>query len=364
MPKLYGKSFTRAELTERGGDMRQFAGVRLGELGDGFERGVRTVDFRTGSGFDFTVLADRGLDIGAANFNGAALAWQSPTPYAHPAFYEPDGLGWLRGFGGGLMTTCGLTYFGAPNVDEGQPLGLHGRASNLAATHLAYGADWHGDEYELWVSGQIREVRFFGENVVLRRRISAWLGSSRLVVEDAVTNEGYETTPHMMLYHCNLGYPVLSEDSELLIDDAEVYRARRSLRGRAARPSPVRPAHAGLRRAGVPARPADGRRGLRPGRAGQSRLRRRPRAGRLPPLARGRAAVDDPVEADRPGRVRGGPGAGHQLDDRPGGGTRRGPAEVPGAGRDAQLPAGARRAGVAGGDRRVCGRAAAIGIPL
>ena len=31
MPTLYGKSFTRAELTERGGDMRQFAGVRLGE---------------------------------------------------------------------------------------------------------------------------------------------------------------------------------------------------------------------------------------------------------------------------------------------------------------------------------------------
>ncbi len=64
MPTLYGKTLTRAELTERGGDMRQFAGVRLGELADGFERGVRTVDFRTGSGFDFTVLADRGLEIG------------------------------------------------------------------------------------------------------------------------------------------------------------------------------------------------------------------------------------------------------------------------------------------------------------
>lgn len=223
MPTLYGRSFTRAELAERAGDMRQFGGVRLGELGDGFERGVRTVDFRTGSGFDFTVLADRGLDIAAASFNGAALAWQSPTVYAHPAFYEPEGLGWLRGFGGGLMTTCGLTYFGAPGVDEGIPLGLHGRASNLAATNLAYGADWHGDEYELWASGQIREVRFFGENVVLRRRISAWLGSSKLTIEDAVTNAGYESTPHMLLYHCNLGYPVLSEDSELLIHDSAVY---------------------------------------------------------------------------------------------------------------------------------------------
>jgi hypothetical protein len=169
------------------------------------------------------VLADRGLDVGAASFNGAALAWQSPTSYMHPAFYEPDGLGWLRGFGGGLMTTCGLTYFGAPNVDEGQPLGLHGRASNLPATQLAYGADWHGDECELWVSGQMREVRFFGENVVLRRRISTWMGQSRLIVEDAITNEGFDSTPHMLLYHCNLGYPVLSEDSELLINDAEVH---------------------------------------------------------------------------------------------------------------------------------------------
>ena len=61
--------------------MSQFAGVRLGELGDGFERGVRTVDVRTGSGFEFTVMADRGLDIGAASFCGAPLAWRSPTTF-------------------------------------------------------------------------------------------------------------------------------------------------------------------------------------------------------------------------------------------------------------------------------------------
>ena len=176
MPTLYGKTFTRAELIERGGDMRQFGGVRLGELADGAERGVRTADIRTGSGLEFTVLADRGLDIGAASYRGASLAWHSPTPFAHPAFYEPEGLGWLRGFGGGLMTTCGLTYFGAPTVDEGQPLGLHGHASNLPATNLACGGDWHGDEYELWVSGQMREARLFGENMVLRRRISTRLG--------------------------------------------------------------------------------------------------------------------------------------------------------------------------------------------
>jgi Domain of unknown function (DUF4432) len=223
MAILYGQSFTRADLAERGGDIGQFAGVRMGELADGFERGVRIADIRTGSGFEFTVLADRGLDIGAAHFGGAPLAWRSPAAFAHPAFFEPEGLGWLRGFGGGLVTTCGLTYFGAPTVEEGQSLGLHGRASNLPATNLAQGADWHGDECELWVSGQTREARLFGENVALRRRISVRMGESRLIIEDAVTNEAHESTPHMLLYHCNLGYPILSEHSELLIDDEEVF---------------------------------------------------------------------------------------------------------------------------------------------
>jgi hypothetical protein len=222
MAMLFGRSFTRAELAERGGDICQFAGVRLGELGDGFERGVRVADVRTGTGFDFTVLADRGLDIGAAHFRGAPLAWRSPAAFSHPAFFEPEGLGWLRGFGGGLLTTCGLTYFGAPTVDQGQSLGLHGRASSLAAENLACGADWDGDECDLWVGGRMREARLFGENLVLRRRLSARMGQSRLVIEDSVTNEGHDSTPHMILYHCNLGYPVLSEDSELLIDDEQV----------------------------------------------------------------------------------------------------------------------------------------------
>ena len=222
MATLFGRSFTRAELAERGGSIDQFAGVRMGELTDGFERGVRVADVCTGSGFEFSVLADRGLDIGPARFGGAPLAWRSPAAFAHPAYFEPEGLGWLRGFGGGLVTTCGLTYFGAPAVDNGQSLGLHGRASNLPATNLAHGADWHGDECVLWVSGHLREACLFGENVSLRRRIAAWMGESRLTLEDAVTNEGHECTPHMLLYHCNLGYPVLSEHSELLIDDAEV----------------------------------------------------------------------------------------------------------------------------------------------
>ena len=120
MSTLYNTHYTRRQLLERAGQMAQFGGVRLSELVDGPERGVRVADFSTGSGLSFTVHVDRGLDIGAATFEGVPLAFRTNAPLLHPAHYEEPGLGWLRGFAGGLLTTCGLTYFGAPGEDAGE----------------------------------------------------------------------------------------------------------------------------------------------------------------------------------------------------------------------------------------------------
>jgi hypothetical protein len=222
MANLYGKQYSRAELLAHIGDISQIAGVRAGSLEDGFERGVRTAEVHTGSGFEFTVLVDRGLDIGWASYRGAALGWRSHTTTKGPQYFEPEGMGWLRGFMGGLMATCGLTYFGAPNTDEGKVLGIHGRASYTPATNFAYGGGWQGDEYEMWITGQLREASVFAENLVLQRRISSRLGRSQLSIEDTVTNEGYQTTPNMMLYHVNIGFPVLSPGSEFIAADEEV----------------------------------------------------------------------------------------------------------------------------------------------
>jgi hypothetical protein len=59
MVELYGKTLTRREIAARTGALSQFAGVRLMELGDGVERGIRVLEFRTGSGLRFTLLIDR-----------------------------------------------------------------------------------------------------------------------------------------------------------------------------------------------------------------------------------------------------------------------------------------------------------------
>jgi hypothetical protein len=217
MATLWGKTYTREELLQRVGDMRQLAGVTLKTLGDGSERGVRVADVSTGSGFRFSVLIDRGMDIGAADWAGRPLAWQSGAGVVHPAYYDPKELEWLRSFPGGLMVGCGPDNVGMFSVDEGEELGLHGRLSNTPAELLSYGGEWDGDEYDLWVTGQVRHYRVFGAHLILRRTVRTRLGANHLRIEDAVTNRGYERAPFQILYHCNFGYPVVSRDSELWV---------------------------------------------------------------------------------------------------------------------------------------------------
>ncbi|MCB0208009.1 MAG: aldose 1-epimerase family protein [Anaerolineae bacterium] len=217
MALLFNREWSKAELLRRVGHMDQVAGIRMVELGDGAGRGCRMLDVWTGTGFRFQVNADRALDITNCDFKGIPLAWRSSSGDAHPAFYEPQGLGWLRSFPGGLLVTCGLDQFGSPSQDNGVEVGLHGRISNLPASHVNYRTFWDGDDYKMEISGEIRQTAIFFENLVLQRRITTKLGSNRLHIDDVVVNDGFEPTPHMVLYHFNLGFPLVSEHTHLHI---------------------------------------------------------------------------------------------------------------------------------------------------
>ncbi len=216
MPELYGKSLAKTGLLKRAGSINQFAGVKRYELSEGRSKGVEAAEVRTGTGFMFRVLPGRGMDISQAEFRGAPLAWLSQAGEAAPEYFEPEGLGWLRTFFGGLLTTCGLGNIGRPSEDGDEKLGLHGRISNIRAENVSAAGRWEGDDYLMQVSGRVVEARVFGENVSLTRTISAKLGSSGLRIHDRIENEGFRTEPHMILYHVNAGFPVVDEGSELL----------------------------------------------------------------------------------------------------------------------------------------------------
>ncbi len=222
MPRLFGREFTRQELLERCGDLDQFGGATKVVLADGDEAGVEAVLCRTGSGLNYTVLPGRGLDISAADFNGASLCWRSTTGDKHAAFFEPEMLSWLRQFYGGLVCSCGMAYAGAAVADDPGRLpteaniGLHGRVSNTPARNVCVDGEWEGDDYRFWVSGKVRETGLYLPNLELTRKVSSKLGASTIWIDDRIENIGFLPQEHMFLLHINIGFPVVSEDCEVV----------------------------------------------------------------------------------------------------------------------------------------------------
>lgn len=212
---LYGQDLSDEELRRRVGRLGQVAGIEPFVFDDGPARGVRALRFRTG-GLSFDVLADRGMDIGSFEYRGTPLAWLSHTGVVSPAFYEPAGEGWLRSFGGGLLVTCGLQNVGPPGDRAGEQLGMHGRVSNTPASNVSHEVRRDDEDLILEACGEVREASVFGPNLILRRRISTRLGDAAVRIEDVVTNEGHTPEPLMLLYHVNLGWPLLDETARLV----------------------------------------------------------------------------------------------------------------------------------------------------
>lgn len=216
MAKLFGREYTRAELGQLTGRMSQLAGVREYRIQGGAADGVRAIDVYTGSGFRFTVLPGRGMDISHASYKGIPLAWISPAGEVSAHAYEPLGHGWARTFTGGLLTTCGMSHAQQPADEVGVHYGMHGRASTLIGENVVGDCRWDGHEHRIWVKGRAREAAFGNPQFELVRTISTSLGSSRLRIEDVVTNIGHRPETHMYLYHMNVGHPVLDEHTELV----------------------------------------------------------------------------------------------------------------------------------------------------
>jgi hypothetical protein len=217
MPRLFHYAdFDPDTLKKRVGQISQIAGVRPVKYSDGRAKGIRALDFYTGSGLEFTVLVDRCMDIYTARYKGIPLVWQSLTGVVSPEYHESEGSGWLRSWAGGLMTTCGFEQAGTACVDEGVSYGLHGRAGNLPAENVQVDQRWEHDDFVLRARGQVKQSYFLSENYLLTREISTTMGESVLRVHDRVENPGFSRAPFEFLYHINFGFPVVDDGSRLI----------------------------------------------------------------------------------------------------------------------------------------------------
>jgi hypothetical protein len=213
---MTGPAEARERAAARVGDLRQLASVRRIVLDDGPERDVRALAFSTGGGLDFWVLTDRSMDIGPLWWRGTPLAWQGPNGFRSPRLHDQEADG-LRGFErslSGFLVTCGLTHVRQPK--DGLP--LHGHLPLTPARLLAHGEDWDRDEPLLFCEGEITEATHNGPSLRLHRRIEAPVGGNELRILDRVQNLRPTPQALAMLYHFNLGYPLVQTGTTITGD--------------------------------------------------------------------------------------------------------------------------------------------------
>ena len=171
----------------------QVASVRRYTITEGRERGFDVLDCDNGT-LRFLLNLSRACDIMQLYHEGANVSFVSKngftsreTPFA-------------KRFEGGMLYTCGLDNIGAREGYE-----MHGTLHNIPA-HLTSAVC---DERGIRVEAEIRDTALFGKNLVLRRRITSAVGSGALTLEDTLVNEGYRDEKYCILYHINIGYPML-----------------------------------------------------------------------------------------------------------------------------------------------------------
>lgn len=191
------------------GNPLQVRGAEQYVLQNGKGDGMHFLNIRNGLGLEIWLSLDRAGDVSRVDFKGDNMGYFSPCGYVAPQYYDGVGAGFLKSFTAGFFTTCGLTAVGSPCNDDGEELPLHGTISHIPAELCAI----EENKKELIVKLKVRDAALFGRKLIMNRIYTVSYTENSFTVSDTVTNEADTESPYMILYHCNMGYPLLSENS-------------------------------------------------------------------------------------------------------------------------------------------------------
>ena len=193
------------------GHQGQISGVDEVMLTKGKGKGMTLLQVRNGIGLEITFSADRAMDILRVTLKGDNLGYFSSCGYVAPSFYDNRGVGFLKSFTAGFMTTCGLTAVGSPCTDNGEELPLHGTIANTPCENYSYCET----ENEIIVKAEVRDAAIFAHQLILKREYRISKAENKVSLCDKIKNIGSVLSPLEVLYHCNIGYPLLSENTIL-----------------------------------------------------------------------------------------------------------------------------------------------------
>lgn len=186
-------------MDERINNLDQIAYVRRYVLTEGAAAGLKVIEVYNGV-MRFLLNESKALDIMQLFHNGTNISYLSKN---HFIKRETT---FLKRFEGGMLYTCGIDVIGGQEGYED-----HGSVHNIPALITKCECT----EKEITVEATIRDTELFGKNLVLKRKVYTAVGSEQVTISDTLINEGYRDEDYSILYHVNVGYPMLDNGAEI-----------------------------------------------------------------------------------------------------------------------------------------------------
>ena len=178
--------------------------IRRYTLTEGKENGLKVVEL-CNSTLRVLLNESKALDIMQVWHRGVNMSFVSKNGFT------PRETPFLNRFEGGMLYSCGLDSIGGR---EGYT--LHGTFHNNPAKVV----EVREEEDCLQVKAVTEVTSLFGENLAMERTVT--LRGGKVKLEDTLVNRGTKEENYCLLYHINLGYPMLDEGTEVLMDAASI----------------------------------------------------------------------------------------------------------------------------------------------
>ena len=181
----------------------QIASLRRYTLTEGRAKGLEVLDCDNGK-IRFLLNLTHALDVMQLYHEGQNVSFVSKNGF------DGRDIGFLRRFEGGMLYTCGLDSVGGREGFE-----LHGTLHTTPAELLRAECNEDG----IIVEAIVYDTSLFGKNLKLLRKVTSAIGSETVTVEDTLCNEGFAEENYCLLYHVNVGYPMLDCGAYVLCEE-------------------------------------------------------------------------------------------------------------------------------------------------
>ena len=182
------------------GNPEQVCSVLRSQITDGRANGERIVTVSNGR-LNFILSESHALDILRLWHGGVNVGFLSKAGLFAPTTEE-----FCHNFPAGMLYTCGLDAIGG--VEGHYP---HGRLHRTPAEIVEMKADAKGVK----IVAVVKDAALFGPNLVLTRTLEADAGSDEIRITDALENRAFRDEPYCLLYHVNVGYPLVDEGAKI-----------------------------------------------------------------------------------------------------------------------------------------------------